>query len=242
MGQISSMLQTWRGKKYCTKRQLQSLLGHLLYIHKCVKPARYFLNRMLEVLRNAHNANCIGLNPGFHRDLRRFLTFLPDFNGVALYDHKRVPFQVHLDACLHGLGGVFHNLVYHVPIPPGFCNLNIVHLQMINILVVSKLFCNNWTRQAVRLFCDNSAVVQVLQSGRTKDPYLAAVARNVWLLAAKHDIEINYVHISGKKNRTADLLSRWTGSMNDMQELNFLVPTLLWLKTSLSLLDLDCEI
>ena len=139
-------------------------------------------------------------------------------------------------------GGVFHNLVYHVPIPPGFCNLNIVHLDMINILVALKLFCNNWARQAVRLFCDNSAVVQVLQSGRTKDPYLAAAARNVWLLAAKHDIEITYVHISGKKNRTADFLSRWTGSMKDIQELNYLITKFLWMKTSLSLLDLDCEI
>ena len=111
---------------------------------------------------------------------------------------------------------------------------------MINILVALKLFCKDWARQAVRLYCDNSPVVQVLQSGRTKDPYLAAAARNVWLLAAKHDIEIIYVHISGKKNRTADLLSRWMGSMKDMQELNSLV--FLWLKTSLSLLDLNCEI
>ena len=146
MLQISSMLKTWEDKKFCTKRQLQSLLGHLLYIHKCVKPARYFLNRMLEVLRNSHNASRLGLNPSFHRDLRWFLTFLPHFNGVVLYDHEKVAFQVHLNACLQGLGGVFHNLVYHVPIPPGFCNLNIVHLEMINILVALKLFCNNWTK------------------------------------------------------------------------------------------------
>ena len=44
-------------------------------------------------------------------------------------------------------GGVFHNLVYHVPIPPGFCNLNVVHLEMVNILVALKLFCNNWAKQ-----------------------------------------------------------------------------------------------
>ena len=63
------------------KRQVQSLLGHLLYIHKCVKPARYFLNRMLEVLKNAHNVSRIGLNPSFCRDISWFLKFLPDFNG-----------------------------------------------------------------------------------------------------------------------------------------------------------------
>ena len=107
---------------------------------------------------------------------------------------------------------MFHNLVYYVPIPLGFCNLNIVHLEMINIMVILKLFCKYWAKQSVRLFCDNIAVVQVLQSGSTLDPYLAAYARNVWLLGAKYDIDLTYVCISGKRNKTADLLSRWTGS------------------------------
>ena len=89
MVQISSMLQTWKSKKICTKRQLHSLLGHLLYIHNCVKPARYLLNRILEVLINAYSGSHIGFNPSFHRDLRWFLYFLPYFNGVALYDHKK---------------------------------------------------------------------------------------------------------------------------------------------------------
>ena len=35
-----------------TKSELQSLLGLLLYITKCVKPARFFLNRMLQLLRD----------------------------------------------------------------------------------------------------------------------------------------------------------------------------------------------
>ena len=46
-----AMVQDWKWKAFCSKTQLQSLLGHLLYIHKCVKPSRFFLNRMLELLR-----------------------------------------------------------------------------------------------------------------------------------------------------------------------------------------------
>ena len=87
---ISSMVTECQSKKSCTKRQLQSLLGHLLYIHKCVKPARFFLNRMLELLRNAHNATHIRLTPAFYRDLRWFKNFLPNFIGVPLYDHKKL--------------------------------------------------------------------------------------------------------------------------------------------------------
>ena len=37
-----------------SKRQLQFILGVLLYIHKCVRPTRVFLNRMLDLLRSAH--------------------------------------------------------------------------------------------------------------------------------------------------------------------------------------------
>ena len=40
----------WLSKDKATRKQLQSLLGSLLYVHKCVKPARMFVNRMLFTL------------------------------------------------------------------------------------------------------------------------------------------------------------------------------------------------
>ena len=88
--QISDTVKDWKHRKTCTKRQLQSLLGHLLYIHKCVRPARFFLNRMLQTLRSGHIHRRIPLDPDFHRDLRWFDRFLPLYNGVSLYDHKNV--------------------------------------------------------------------------------------------------------------------------------------------------------
>ena len=53
--EIKQMCKTWTQKKTVTKQQYQSLLGSLLYITKCIKPARIFLNRMLQVLRSHHN-------------------------------------------------------------------------------------------------------------------------------------------------------------------------------------------
>ena len=40
--EIQNMCTQWTFKSTCTKRQLQSVLGSLLYITKCVQPARYF--------------------------------------------------------------------------------------------------------------------------------------------------------------------------------------------------------
>ena len=127
--EIISMCKAWVTKTYCSKKDLQSLLGSLLYITKCVRPARIFLNRMLALLRDNHNVQKILLNQAFFQDLTWFNMFLAAFNGVTYYDHQ-LPFaQVHLDACLTGLGGHFDSMVYALPIPMGHRNYDICQLE-----------------------------------------------------------------------------------------------------------------
>ena len=57
--------EAWRGKKSASKRKLQSLLGKLLYITKCVRPARLFLNRMHQQLRITPDQGNTILQPEF---------------------------------------------------------------------------------------------------------------------------------------------------------------------------------
>ena len=117
-------------------------------------------------------------------------------------------------------------MIYHLPIPLGYKSMGIVHLEIINILVATKLFKNVWSGYKILVQCDNEAVVSVLQTGRTQDPFLGACARNIWYLAALENIHLQYVHIPGKRNITADLLSRWTGFTKDVQMINHLRVTL----------------
>ena len=103
----STRQSQWLSKDVASRRQLQSILGLLLYVHKCIKPECIFLNRMLELLRNSHGRQKILLTPDFKRDLRWFVKFLPMYNGIFMYDHKKVDTTLELDACLTGffLGG-----------------------------------------------------------------------------------------------------------------------------------------
>ena len=56
---------------------------------------------------------------------------------------------------------------------------------------------------------DNIAVVEVVNSGRTKDVILAACARNMGPLSAMFNISIHIETIPGKQNVVADLLPRY---------------------------------
>ena len=240
--EIVKLCKDWVSKTYCSKKALQSLLGSLLYISKCVKPARFFLNRILALLRSNYEVQKILLDNAFFKDLAWFNTFLCNFNGVTYY-HKTFPSaQVYLDACLTGLGGHFDSMVYTLQIPQGYKDYNICHLEMLNIIVASKIWAIHWTNSKIQIHCDNMAVVQVLNTGKTRDPVLATCARNLWLLAATYNIEFLFTHIAGKSNSIADLLSRWAVTDNPMPKLTHLLPCHNWVDTHIDLTLLNYDI
>ena len=168
-----------RTNKFCSNQQLQSLLGSLLFIYKCVRPARVFLNRMLQFLRLMGTQKIVTLSAEFFRDLHWFCTFLKQFNGVVYYDPRPIQAKLYLDACLTGMGGIFENQCYALPISKDFHKYSIMHLEMLNIVVALKVWATQWSNKKLRIKCDNMAVVEVLTSGKTKDNILATCARNV---------------------------------------------------------------
>ena len=102
-------------KKKVTKRQFQSLIGSLMFIHKCVRSSRMFTNRLLEALRNCTD-QFIKITGQVRQDIAWFLEFLPKFNGKAQYVHV-LPSQAHtiaIDASLERVGGVWADQVYSI--------------------------------------------------------------------------------------------------------------------------------
>ena len=198
-------------KTSLSKHKYQSLLGKLLYMQKCMKPARVFINRLLAVFRNSSHLRTIHLSDEFHKDIQWFLTFLPSYNGISyIYKPKMDKGQsLYLDASLTGMGAVWRNRVYATPIHNcGDLNLKIVHLEMLNIIIALKVWGVKWRHSAIDIFCDNLGVVQVVETGKTKDSFLALCIRNIWLLTASLDIQLNINHVPSVHNVIADTLSR----------------------------------
>ena len=101
--EIYNMCTHWTSKSTCTKRQLQSLLGYLLYIAKCIRPARFFLKLILQALRDSHSTSYINLSREFHSDLNWFRVSLEQHNGVTFFNNEPIDYQVYLDASLSAL-------------------------------------------------------------------------------------------------------------------------------------------
>ena len=114
---------------------------------------------------------------------------------------------------------------------------------MFNILLALGVWGDLWKNSLVRFYCDNLAVVQVVQTSKTKDPFLAACIRNIWMITAVLDIEIEIDHIKGINNTIADLLSRlYSDKAVDSHLFQNLKENYQWFKIPLSLFHLDMSI
>ena len=102
---IRTLLLSWKSKTTCTKREVQSLIGLLNFVAKCVKPGRSFLARMIAFMKvipeNAYRSIC----SNFTKDLNWWSSFIDIFNGTAIIitDQWSAPDIIFTsDACLTG--------------------------------------------------------------------------------------------------------------------------------------------
>ena len=209
------LLPQWLRKHSATKRELQSLIGKLAFVCKCVRPGRLFLCRLLDTLRSLQrNHHRIKLSAEFRKDIHWWIRFISVYNGVSLIPTQTwsAPDSIFsTDACLTGCGGMTTDEYFHVSFPSEVLSrFSAIHLlEALVIVVALRLWGRHWRGQRIVVYCDNFSVVSSLNSGRVQDKLLASCLREIWFLAAVHEFELRACHLSSSENRGADLLSRW---------------------------------
>ena len=88
----------------------------------------------------------------------------------------------------------------------------------------------------------NHAVLQVLQSGKTHDPYLSNCARNVYKCAGLHNIDLVCTHVPGKQHAVADMLSKWQLNSLSIIHLQKYICNPIWLTAHVGTLVINNEI
>ena len=213
--EIEQLLEQWLTKRTATKTALQSLVGKLVFVSKCVRQSRVFIARILALLgKLRHNHHHANLTAEFRKDLGWWRRFLREYNGVSMINIAQwtSPDEVFsTDACLAGCGGVCDGQYFHAGFPPFISQqtLNISSLELLTIVVALKLWGARWAGLRITVRCDNEAAVTVVNTGRCRNPFMNSCLREICYFAALYEFEVRAVHVPGVSNHLADLLSRW---------------------------------
>ena len=202
--------QRWLTKTCATRQQIQSLAGRLNHISLCVRPARKFMGRILAALREATEQTSVTLSNEFKRDIKWFCEFARAANGRRMLEPNLPCMTIECDACLTGAGGFSSTNFYSTIFPSHITEAcHISQLEALNVVIAIKtLVPQQVSLTRILVKTDNIAAMYALSAGRTRDPVLAACAREIWLIAALQQLDILIQHFPGESLVLADALSR----------------------------------
>lgn len=214
--EIKKLIEVWLGKEFATLKEIQSLLGKLNFVAACVRPSRIFVSRLLNWLRSVyHSSDFYHSIPQYvMKDLVWWYRFLPLYNGISIMEYEQwsAPDAIFSsDSCLTGCGGFWNGKFFHSVFPDSVIQkkLHITALEILSIVICLKLWGKYFKGQRIVVLCDNQAVSQVLNSGKSKSEFLQSALREICFLAAVNEFQLKGQFISGTSNRLADILSRW---------------------------------
>ena len=92
---------------------------------------------------------------------------------VFLFSRRKNLTHYVFDACLEGMGCIFHDKVYHCKTPKSLLGCHVTVLEMFNIFIAIQKFGSSLKNQTVTIFCDNMSVVINLRTGKTREMILA---------------------------------------------------------------------
>ena len=208
---LQSTLQQWVERRSCTRRELESLLGHLSHAATVVRQGRTFLRQLFPLLsldRASHHR--IRLNAGARADLRWWRAFLQDWNGMSFFPVATPSVEVISDASgSFGCGAfsISHGW-FQLEWPASWQDTNIAVKELVPIVIAAALWGDKWRRSCVCFKCDNVAVVEILRSRTARDPLLMHLLRCVVFYAAVFGFQLIANHVPGVMNTAADAISR----------------------------------
>ncbi len=214
LGKLKSMIAKWRKRKACTKRELQSLAGHLSHACKVVRPGRRFLRGLFGLISQfGRPDHTIRLNAAFRADLEWWHNFLAPWNGVAIMRREDQPAEIEIwsDASgSWGCGAVWGMQWFQVAWAewPEFAGAPIAAKELLPIIIAAAIWGSSWVGKKVLCHCDNQAVVEVIRGGYCRESAMAHMLRCLFYLEASSDLHLSAVHIPGIDNGVADAISR----------------------------------
>lgn len=220
---ITLLLSNFLLADRCTKRQLLSLLGHLNYAIRIIPQAKSFLSSLLTTAASVPSLHDrVVLDDSCKMEMGMWQHFLTSWNGISFFydDYLTHPEDIHLytDAAPSiGFGGYYGGRWFASTWPPEFSALDSEShgpssalYELYPIIIAAILWGHEWLKKSILIHSDNTAVVEIINKGRSRSPTIMQFMRRLTLISAQQQFILQAAHVPGHHNSIADSLSRFS--------------------------------
>ena len=208
-----SEIRDLRKRSRCSYKELKSAIGKLQFASAIVPSGRCFLRRLHDATAGPKSSfSQVRISLEMKADLEVWEDFLSRFNGRALFllDGPLTSTDLHMcsDSSKEGYGATFgpHFLVGRFP--GKWRSFDIQTLELYPIFALIMVFGDQMANKAISIYCDNSAVVDILNKQTSKSGKIMSLLRPLILTLLCHNIRFKACHLPGVQNTLCDSLSR----------------------------------
>ena len=165
-------VREWLGRKAAKKRDLELLLGLLQHAAKVVRPGRRFVRRLIQAMSAARRRDhFVRLGTDVRSDLTRWHKFLESWNGVGIFSTTETPrLTLYTDASGNwGCAGIWDTKWFQSKWGNQAEQWHTAPKELLPIALADLLWGKEWSGRMVLCHCDNRAVVDVVNSGYSRD-------------------------------------------------------------------------
>ena len=214
---VLNKLEDALAKQKLTLRELQSLIGSLNFVCKAIRPGRAFLRRLCDLtsgVRKPHHR--IRISPGARSDMIAWREFLAHFNGSVIFPEgawlSSGALHLYTDASAEIGFGAFFNGRWAQGLWPQKLysqHFSIAFLELFPIALALRLWGSALRNKRVLFWCDNEAVVSIINRQSSKCSHIMKLVRRFVSLCLRLNIHFKARHVPGVDNGIADALSRF---------------------------------
>lgn len=208
---LRELVVWWSGRSSATRKEFESLLGHLSQAAMVIRPGRAFLRELfarLKVARAPHHF--IRLNAGARADLSWWRCFLQDWNGSSFFPQQSPQVHIYSDAAGScGCGAFVSSLGwFQLKWPSSWNEVGITAKELAPVVIAAALWGSLWGDKLVCFHSDNMGVVALLKKPSSKVPVQMHLIRCLLFYAAYYKFNFVAEYIPGTVNSIADAISR----------------------------------
>lgn len=220
LAKVSEMLNS----SWCSRKSLERVTGLLAHCSVLVRGGRTFCRRLYSLLKATIGKRRVRLGEVFRQDLLWWKSFLNVFDGTCPIFPPLLPTKHfftdasgtgfgawHLNDFIFGFWGSHNYDCEHVSPPPVFNDLttsNINVKELWPVVASINRWGSAWTDCCVLLNSDNTQVVSMIISGRSKNHQAMCLLRELFWSCSVFRIDLRARYVSTNDNIFADKLSR----------------------------------
>lgn len=209
--QLKDQLQRFSSRKRASRKQLESLCGTLNWASHVVRGGRFFLRRILDLIKPLHQQqHKIRLSQAFHADLQWWISFLYVFNGTVYY-HDKPTHHIFVDACNLSAGAFYQGdwlySPFHCDLPVA-SGLHINYKEVIAATQAVARWAPCFRDGNLVIHTDSTVTKAIINKGHSPNKFVNCLLRKMAWECARLNCNVRAVHVAGAVNIMADTISR----------------------------------